>query len=155
LAWVASGIVSDFVQKERSAVRVFKESGFVDSCAGERSAHVTEQLTFKQRLDYCRAIQDHIAPLPCRTQPMQRPRHKVLAGARFPRNEHCAIVGRHPADARKHIPHMLGLFPTTPSNAALASNSSSIRLARWRLRAISTTLPIFSRKAAMETGWLR
>ena len=83
-----------FVQEERPAIGMLEQADLRVDGAGKRTAHVAEQLAFKQRLDDRRAVDRDELLRPPRAERVNRFGGELFAGAGFPGDEHRADVGR-------------------------------------------------------------
>ena len=73
--------------------------------AGERAAHVAEQLALEQRLDDGGTVHRDQAPILARAEAMQRLGDQFLAGAGFAGDQHRARVRREPAHRVEQLLH--------------------------------------------------
>ena len=73
--------------------------------AGERAAHVAEQLALEQRLDHRRAVDGDEAAVAARAGAMQRAGDQLLAGAGLAGDQRRPHVRRQAADQREQVLH--------------------------------------------------
>ena len=90
----------DLVEEQRALVRLLEPSLTIAHRAGERAAHVAEQLRFEQRFRHRAAIDRHEPLIAPRAVVVNRARHQLLARARFARDENRA---RRPRDDFQHL----------------------------------------------------
>ena len=82
LACTVERQLADLVEEQRAAVGDLEQPGLGVGRAGERAAHVPEQLAFEQRLDDGRAVDDDEPLAAARPGAMERARDQLLAGCR-------------------------------------------------------------------------
>ena len=105
MACDGQGQLADFVEKQRTAVGRFEESGLVVGGARERAAHVAEQFALKERLDHGRAVDGDEALRAARAQLVKRARDEFLARPGLSADERRSHVRRQPSDEREHVLH--------------------------------------------------
>ena len=81
----------DFVEEQRAFVRLLEAALPVADRAGERPAHVAEELRFEQRFRNRAAVERDEAMHAPRAVVMDGPRDDFLPGARFARDENRAV----------------------------------------------------------------
>ena len=98
-------IVAHFVEEQRAAMRLFEPALPGADGAGERAAHVAEDLGFEQVLrDRAAVERDELLPAP-RARVMDRARHDFLAGAGFAADQNRARRARDGLERLKQIAH--------------------------------------------------
>ncbi len=80
--------LADLVEEQRAAVGGGEQPGAIAHRAGERAAHVAEQLALEQRVGDRADVDADERPLVARRQVVQRARHHLLAGARLAGDQH-------------------------------------------------------------------
>src|SRR5262249_12070253 len=104
----------DFIQKQGAVIRLFKQAGFVNRCAGESPLGMPEKLGLKKILGQGAAIHgDKRMWLP-RTIKMQRSGHQRFAGAALTLDENRAVCFRNLGDEAVNLLH-----PRAGSNQVL------------------------------------
>src|SRR6185437_13204533 len=83
--------VSNFIEEESATRREFQQSNLVSVCTRKRSSDVAEEFTLKERLDDCRAVEDHKLSRNAAAA-MQCASHQVLACTRSSFDQDRAIV---------------------------------------------------------------
>ena len=122
--------------------------------AGERAAHVAEQLGLEQRLRQRAAVERDERLLAPQRVEVDRPRDELLAGARLARHQDRAVGARDGLDHLEHLsiaslrPMMFENWCDRPS----VRFSSTFSCRSWRFSIFSRTF-IFSR--SMSNGLLR
>ena len=112
--------LADLVEEQRAAVRRLEHAGLRFDGAGERAAHVAEQLALEQRVDDRRAV-DRDERLACAGPGlMERARGEFLAGAGLAADQHDLRVRRQPLNQAEHLLH----------HRAAAEHAAELELAR-------------------------
>ena len=97
--------VTDFVEKQRTAIGLLEAATACGLRAGERSALVTEKFGFEQILGNRGSVDRDERPLCARAVLVQRVGHQLLARARLPGDQHRDDALAQAADRAKHILH--------------------------------------------------
>ena len=84
----------DLVEEQRAAIGQREEALAIVDRAGERAAHVAEQLALEQRGGQRAGIDAHHRPIRAQRGVMDGARHQLLAGAALARHQHRRIGGR-------------------------------------------------------------
>src|SRR5436190_2627678 len=95
--------VADFVEENRSAIRLFELADLLFRRAGERPLFVPEQLALDQVLGNGGAIHLHEPLAAAQTVAVDRPRDELLADAALALNQHRRVGGRRAADRRHDV----------------------------------------------------
>ena len=103
------GHVADLVEEKGAAFGLLEAPAAHRLRAGEGAALVAEELAFEQVLRNGRRIDRDEGALGARTVAMQRARDELLAGARFPRDQHRRMGMGEPPDRAEHFLHGGGL----------------------------------------------
>src|SRR6185437_15184020 len=82
---------ADLVEKQRAAVRFFRETRRVALRIGERALLVTEQFALEQRVRERAAVHGDEALVTTSTELVNAPREQLLAGARLAGDEHRGV----------------------------------------------------------------
>ena len=101
--------------------RVLEQADLGVRRAGERSAHVAEELALEQRFDDRGAVHRDETSILARPKTMERFRDQFLAGAGFSGDEHRARVRREAADRVEELLHA-GAAPDEAVELELASD---------------------------------
>ncbi len=104
------------VEEERALVRLLEPADAVADRAGERAAHVAEQLRLEQRLGNRAAVDRDELAAPPRAVVVNRARHQLLARAGLAADENRAARRRHRLEQLEQIAHR----PRSPDDAAEA-----------------------------------
>src|SRR5262249_45206578 len=83
--------LSDFVEKNSSAIGSFEQSLALLICAGEGATLVPKKLAAKQGFGECRAIDGIESAVGSRAVPMDGVRHQLLTGTAFAGDQNGAI----------------------------------------------------------------
>ena len=97
--------ITDLVQKQGAAVRLFETSYAAPLGPGEGPLFVAEQLRFEQVMRYGRHVQCDERPIRARAVTMQGLRRQFLAGAGFTVDQHRDIGSRQAPDGPKRLLH--------------------------------------------------
>ena len=98
-----------FVEEERALVRLLEPSLPVADGAGERAAHVAEELRFEQRLGNRAAVERDEAMHAARAVLVNRARDHFLAAAGFARDEDRAARRRDGLEQLEQLRHRAAL----------------------------------------------
>src|SRR6185437_15525432 len=96
---------SNFIQKERSALRGFNSPHASLYRPGKSPARMSEEFGFEQRFRNRRAVQRNKRPRRTRAKPMNGPRHQFLSGAGRPLNQDRGMVRSNQADTPADLQH--------------------------------------------------
>jgi hypothetical protein len=99
--------LSDFVQKERSLVRLFQLAHALGVSAGERSALMTEELRLEQCLGDRATVDGHERALLAKAAPVNGPRDELLARPTLALDQHRRVRLGHALDKREDFAHGL------------------------------------------------
>ena len=102
--------ISDLIQKQRSALGCFEQSGFITDCSRKSAFGVPEELAFEQRLRDRAAIDRDKRILTSTALIVDGPRDKFFAGTAGAGNQHIAVGI---ADALNHFENLLHLGTLT------------------------------------------
>ena len=97
--------LAHFVQEQRAVLGELEQPLLRVDGAGERAAHVAEQLALEQRLDDGRAVDRDEATVAARPQLVQGARDELLARAGFSGNQRRLEVRRQPPDQAEQLLH--------------------------------------------------
>src|SRR5581483_9001629 len=97
--------VADFIEKERSAVRLFELSEVTRRGAGEGALLVAEQLGFDQLGGHGGAVDGHERAVPARALVVNGARDELLARAGLAENADARLARADPIDLRHHALH--------------------------------------------------
>ena len=101
--------VADLVEEDRAAVGDLELAAPIGDGAGERAAHVAEQLAFDQLFRNGGAVDLDEGRAPAPAQRVDRPRDQLFAGAVFAVNQHAAVGRRGHGDLLAELPHGIAL----------------------------------------------
>ncbi len=90
--------LGDLVQEQRAAVGFLEEPELVDGGAGERAAHVAEELGLEQGLGHGAAVHGHERPRRARARVVDGLGDDLLAGAGFALDQQRRVRRRHALD---------------------------------------------------------
>ena len=106
--------VADLVEEHRAAVRLLEDALVIGHRAGERAAHVAEQLGLEQRLGERAAVDRHERTARAPAVAVDRARDQLLAGAALARDQHrrrrvggvrdLLVDGEHPGRCGRRSP---------------------------------------------------
>ena len=97
--------LADLVQEQGAAVGRAEQALGVADGAGERAAHVAEQLAFDHALGQRAAVDGHERPAAARRGLVDRARQQLLAGAALGLDQDVALVAREVAHGLQHPAH--------------------------------------------------
>ena len=97
--------LANFVQEQRTAVRLFEEPGLGLGRARERATYMAKELAFEQRFDHCRTVHHHEGTRASGSELVKSPRHQFLACAGFARHQRCPNVRRQTPDHVEQFLH--------------------------------------------------
>src|SRR5689334_6617136 len=106
--------LADFVQQDRAPARGLEQTGLVHTRAGERAAHMTEQLRLEQRLRDRRAIDPDERLAPARAGAVNRARNHFLAGPAFTCDQYGRVVLGDAGDERERLTHGTAFYDQAP-----------------------------------------
>src|SRR5205814_9853576 len=118
----------DFVEKQRSLVRLLHPSLTRTDGAGERAAHVAEEFRFEQRLRNRAAIQRDEAMHLARAAVMNRASNDFFTGAGLASNQNRARRSRHGFEQLKQLAHCAAAPENPLELIALFELRSEIRV---------------------------
>ena len=101
--------VANLVEEDRAAVGDLELAAPIGDGAGERPAHVAEQLAFDQLFGDCGAVDFNEGRAPAAAQRVDRPRDQLFAGAVFAVNQHAAVGRGGHGDLLAELPHGIAL----------------------------------------------
>jgi hypothetical protein len=101
----AGGNLADLVEEDGAAPGDLEEAGLVPHGAGERAAHVAEQLRLEQRLGERGAVDADERRRRAGTLIVDHPDDELLAGAALAVDEHRRVERRDPGRQLEHLLH--------------------------------------------------
>src|SRR5262249_31325688 len=101
--------LTDFIQKDRAALRRFQLSFLLGDSAGERSFFVAEEFAFEQRLGYGCTVDRDKGSIRARTVAMNRARDEFLSCAALARDQNRRVGGRDSSNSAVDIPYAVAL----------------------------------------------
>ena len=102
------GQVADLVEEQRASMRGCERTHAIARRAGERTAHVPEQVTLDQRVGRGAAVEHDEGTGRARRGLVKGARHQLLAGAALAQEQRRRGRARRPFEDREHLPHREG-----------------------------------------------
>ena len=117
--------IADLVEEDRAAVSGFEHPFALAVGAGERAAHMAEEIGEEQGLGEGGAVDGDERPAGAGAAAMETPGRELLAGAALAQDQHRQVTGRQPVQAVDRREQAPGSRPLSSS-----SGSASARAAR-------------------------